>query len=230
MTDETASIAFLHTTPLHIETFNALRDTYAPGLALRHVVHEEFLAAAEKAGRVTPAVAMRATEALTALADEGARAVACTCSTLGPVAEAADSEAGVPIMRIDRPMADRAVRAGDRVGVCACLEATLGPTEALVRDSAERARRDVAVRSFLFDDIWPLFRQGRMADYYAGIAERLARAAADADVLLLAQASMAPAADLADMPVPVLSSPRSGFAAVLAVAGLGSDRPDSAEH
>ena len=213
------AIAFLHTAAVHIETFNALGRELAPELTLTHAVREDLLSAAEKAGLVTPALDMKTQEALFGLADGGARVVVCTCSTLGASAEAAAEESDVPILRIDRAMADLAVTTGKRIGVCACIPATVPNTQTLIRSSAAQAGRDVEVTAFIFDDVWTLFREGRLADYYEGIAARLTEAARGVDVLVLAQASMAPAATLCDgLDAPVLSSPRIGFEAAVKLA------------
>src|SRR3546814_17525573 len=112
-----------YTTLVRSESFNALRRELAPELTLAHAVREDLLSAAEKAGLVTPALDMKTQEALFGLADGGARVVVCTCSTLGASAEAAADESDVPILRIDRAMADLAVPTGQRIGVCACLPA-----------------------------------------------------------------------------------------------------------
>ena len=217
-----AAIAFLHTAAVHIETFNELARELAPDLKISHAVREDLLIATEKAGGVTPAISIRTQEALLALAEGGARVVVCTCSTLGAEAEKAAGEADIPIMRIDRPMADRAVREGVRIGICAALAPTIAPTRALIANSAARAGRDCMMREFLFDDVWPAFRAGRLDDYYTGIAARLADAAKDVDMLVLAQASMAPAARHAGaLSVPLLSSPRIGFEAAARIAGVG---------
>ncbi|MEX0840640.1 MAG: aspartate/glutamate racemase family protein [Parvibaculum sp.] len=215
-----AAIAFLHTAAVHIDTFDALRDAIAPGLALAHAVREDLLIATEKAGGMTPAISLKTQEALLALAEGGARVVVCTCSTLGPAAEAAAQEAEIPIMRIDRPMADRAVRDAGRIGICATLAPTLQPTRDLIASSAARAGRDCEIREFLFDDVWAAFREGRLDDYYEGIASRLSEASKHVDILVLAQASMAPAAALAGaLRAPLLSSPRIGFEAAAKIAG-----------
>ncbi|MGB3810556.1 MAG: aspartate/glutamate racemase family protein [Parvibaculum sp.] len=207
-----AAIAFLHTAAIHIETFNELGRELAPELTLAHAVREDLLSAAEKAGFVTPALDLKTQEALVALAEGGARVVVCTCSTLGASAEAAAADVPVPILRIDRAMADLAVKTGTRIGVAACIPATVPNTQTLLRSSAARAGREVEITTFVFDDVWTLFREGRLGDYYEGIASRLAEAARDVDVLVLAQASMAPAAALCvALQVPVLSSPRIGF-------------------
>ncbi len=221
-TQHGAAIAFLHTTPVHIETFNALGREIAPDLKLTHAVREDLLAAAEKAGRVTTALDIRTREALTALAEGGASVVVCTCSTLGASAEAANDDAAVPILRIDRPMADLAVLQGHRIGIAACVPATVPNTEALIAESAEAVGRDFELETFLLDDVWTAFREGRLDDYYQGIAARIAEVAARVDVLVLAQASMAPAAALCqNLPVPVLSSPRIGFEEAVRIARQG---------
>ena len=217
-----AQVAFLHTSPLHIATFDRLRDEMAPDLKISHAVREDLLCAAEKAGGVGPGLALKAREALAGLAGPGVKVVVCTCSTLGPISEDGEGLAGfgagegVVFMRIDRAMADEAVARGRRVGVCACLPAALDPAEALVRSSAVRLGRAVEVRRYLFDEVWPLFRQGRLEDYTQGIADRLMSAMADVDVLVLAQASMAPAVGRCGKgEIPILSSPESGFRAIL---------------
>jgi len=211
-----SAIAFLHSSPLHIETFNALGVELAPHVTLEHVVREDLLVAAETAGQMTDAIAIRTREALMALVDQGAALIVCTCSTLGATAEAAGEASPVPIMRIDRPMADAAVQFGGVIGICAALGPTLKPTEALILDSAKRAGRGCQTRLYLLDDLWTAFREGRLEDYRKGIAARLSDLAGDVDVLVLAQASMAPAAALAGhLEVPVLCSPRLGFNAAL---------------
>ncbi|NIJ41049.1 hypothetical protein FHS78_001330 [Parvibaculum indicum] len=214
-----AAIAFLHSSALHIGTFNALGAALAPGLKLAHTVREDLLVAAEKAGGVTPSIELKAGEAMLALAEGGARVVVCTCSTLGPVAERVADDADIPVMRIDRPMADEAVRSGARIGVCGALAPAMETTLRLLEDSAGKAGRSCRFTPVHFEDAWDRFKAGRLGAYHERIAEGLARAAADHDVLVLAQASMAPAAQQAgDLGIPVLSSPQSGFTAAVRIA------------
>lgn len=130
------SLALLHTSPAHVPVFDALRDAHHPGLVLRHLVHKDLL---DRAGESGPETVAADVEALVADAvAEGAAAVLCTCSTLGGVAESVGVRLGVPVLRVDRPMAAAAVRAG-RVTVLAAHHATLQPTRALLVQEAERA-------------------------------------------------------------------------------------------
>ncbi|MCG7523155.1 arylsulfatase, partial [Streptomyces sp. OfavH-34-F] len=96
------ALALLHTSPVHVPVFDALRDAHHPGLPLHHVVREELLAGA--AAGEPEAVAGEVTALVAELAARGAAAVLCTCSTIGAVAEAAGSALAVPVLRVDRPM------------------------------------------------------------------------------------------------------------------------------
>ncbi|MBT2416444.1 arylsulfatase [Streptomyces sp. ISL-22] len=203
-------LALLHTSPLHVPVFDALRDEDHQGLELRHFVDEELLARARRESSEAVADDVRA--ALRKAVAEGARAVLCTCSTIGGVAEGAGAEAGVPVLRVDRPMAAAAVAAGSRVVVLATVESTFGPTVALIEEEARRAGRPVEVRTRLVEGAWERFDAGDIE----GCARLVASAAdgvRDADAIVLAQVSIAPAQQLTTTPVPVLSSPRPGLAA-----------------
>ena len=183
------TLAFLHTSPVHVATFNRLLAEIDPSVAARHVVDESLLDEARATGTITPALEQRIAAALgDASAPDGA-VVLCTCSTIGGSAEAAGMGAGRVVLRVDRPMAERAVALGDRILVAAALASTLAPTRALILDAAHAAGKEIELRV----------------------------GARDADVIVLAQASMAAAAPLcADLGTPILSSPRLGLEAALA--------------
>ncbi|MFI1758897.1 aspartate/glutamate racemase family protein [Streptomyces sp. NPDC020571] len=215
-------LALLHTSPVHVPVFDALRDAAHPGLELRHHVDAGLL---ERARRDGPeAVAASVAAALTRAVAEGARAVLCTCSTIGGVAEAAAAGVGVPVLRVDRPMAAAAVAVGPRVLVLAALESTLAPTAALIEEEARRADRPVEVRTRLVEGAWSRFEAGDGEGYLRRIAEA-ADSATGADVIVLAQASMAPARESTNVRVPVLASPAPGLAAGAAAARLGHSGP-----
>lgn len=204
-------LALLHTSPLHIPVFDALRDEDHPGLELRHLVAPELLARARREG--PEAVAGDVTAALRrAAANADVRAVLCTCSTIGEVAERAAAEVAVPVVRGDRPMAAAAVAAGPRVTVLATVESTLAPTLALIEDEARRANRPVRARAQLVPDAWTRFEAGD-TEGCARLVATTADTVTDTDVIVLAQASMTPATNLATTTVPILSSPRPGLAA-----------------
>ncbi|WP_436524195.1 hypothetical protein [Actinoplanes sp. HUAS TT8] len=189
-----STIGFLHTAEVHVATFRGLVASLAPGWRDEHVVDPSLLADARAGIPVEERVRARLAEL------GGADVIVCTCSTIGPEAERAG------VLRADRPMARAAVAAGGRIAVAYAVESTLEPTTGLLLDEDPSA--DLVPVPCL--DAWAFFEAGELASYHAVIAEQLRDVAAD--VIVLAQPSMAPAADLLPGRL-VLSSPR---AAVLA--------------
>jgi len=151
--------------------------------------------------------------------------VLVTCSSIGEAAEDAARDVGVPLVRVDAAMADEAVEraaaagrgrgARGRILVLATLTATLGPTNRRI----ERANTGHAV------DIDAVVVEGAADARAAGdqaAHDRLVSAAvrgAEADVIVLAQASMAPAAGSDPR---VLTSPESGASAFVESLGATS--------
>ena len=210
-------LAFLHTSPVHVETFERLVKAAAPALHVEHIVAEDLLVDAQTVGANAPALIKRIHAAMTAAAGSGAAIVACTCSTIGGAAEKTPTRTRFIAMRIDRAMADRAVRLGPRILVVAALESTLQPTTALIAESALLLGEQIEIQHHLVPAAWAHFTSGNQAAYIETIVRAVRAVAIHADVIVLAQASMAPAADaLRDVGVEVLSSPSIGVQSVLA--------------
>ncbi|AVZ76592.1 arylsulfatase [Streptomyces lunaelactis] len=209
-------LALLHTSPVHVPVFDALRDEDHPGLTLRHLVHEDLLARAGEDG--PEAVAPSVAAVLAGAVAQGATVVLCTCSTIGAVAEASAADLGVPVLRVDRPMAAAAAERR-RIVVVAAVHSTLEPTAALIREEA--VDRIVELRTLLVEGAWERFEAGDRDGYLDAVAAAVDEVR-EADVIVLAQASMADAAARTATAVPVLSSPRSGLRAAAAATASGS--------
>jgi hypothetical protein len=174
-------------------------------------VRADLLAAAERAGGLTPGIAAQAREALHALEGD-AEALLLTCSTLGPVVETGLA-LPVPLLRVDEALADEAVRGGGVVVVLCAVETTLAPTGALFARAAARTGATVEVR--LVPRAWEAFKAGRRDSYLAAVAGATDDAFRQgARAVALAQASMAEAAALCRLGVP-FSSPAAGLKAAL---------------
>ncbi|MDJ0382781.1 arylsulfatase [Streptomyces sp. G-G2] len=215
------TLTLLHTSAVHVPAFEALRDRNHPGVGLRHIVEPGLLERARAAG--PEAVAAQIAALLGARAADGAdRGPAlCTCSTIGAVAEALAPALGRAVLRVDRPMAAAAVRGGSRVAVLAAVESTLAPTLALLEEEAAALGRErpgyaatAALLPRVVEGAWERFEAGDDAGYLARVAAA-ADAVTGADVIVLAQASMAGAVDLVRTNVPVLASPAIGLAAAV---------------
>lgn len=207
------NIGCLHTAKSNIAVFEAARRALGlDDVMLKHRVRGDLLAAAEKAGGLTPEIIERTAAELVALA-KGLDGVLLTCSTLGPAAAVAAAQLAAPILRTDSALAAEAVRGGGMVIVLCAAGTTIGPTRALFEEAAVATGATVEVR--LVPGAWDLFRAGRHNEYLHIIAEAADLAAAEGPVtVVLAQASMAEAAPLAASRP--LTSPEAGVAAIVA--------------
>lgn len=211
----------LHTVPTLAASFDTALAASSPGIDLVQIVDPSLLADAIRDG-VTPDVTERVARHIGYLVDAGAQAVLVTCSSIGEAVEAAAVDRDLPVLRVDAPMASEAValahdagRAAGRAGrivVFATLEATLGPTGRLI--AREAAGEDVHVDVRIVDGALHARNSGDQQTHDRLIREAISTAASEADVIVLAQASMAGAMSGTHTPVPVLTSPEGGIAAL----------------
>ncbi len=210
----TPTLTFLHTAAIHTPTFERLVALADSSIPTRHIVVEELLSDA-RANGLTGALAERVAATL-AEAAEGASVIVCTCSTIGALAEAAAPQVGLPVLRVDRAMAERAVEHGSTILLAASLASTLGPTRLLLEEAAQG--NAVIINAIECEGAWEYFEANDQMGYLERI-ERSIRAAVQEnrpDVIVLAQASMAGVAErCADLGIPLLSSPALGVAAAI---------------
>ena len=205
-------LALLHTAHVHVASFARLARELDPSIPIRHEVRADLLADTVAGGTLTEAVRSGIADTIQRLAHEGAKVIVCTCSTIGGAAEAVPIPSPIRVLRIDRPMAEQAVGSNRRILLCAALRSTFAPTLALLREVATRSTGSLDVVEVFCEGAWPHFERGDHAAYYREVALTIESMARPTDLVLLAQASMAPVAELvAHLNIPVLSSPKLGL-------------------
>ncbi len=210
-------IGFLHTAGVHAATFESLLRQADPLMSAVHLVDQSLLDEA-RASDDAAHLQIRVATALRALATLGAERIVCTCSTIGGIAETVGIEVGLSVIRVDRPMAQRAVALNGAVLVVATLESTMEPTLALINDEACRASAALEIHHIIVEGAWVSFEAGDIDSYHDRIetAVRLACEAGGVDLVVLAQASMAGAVGrLHDLGIPILASPACAIEYVL---------------
>lgn len=207
------TLAFVHTVLSLPPVFAALAAELLPDTEVFHIVDESLLNITRTTGALTAVTRRRVLGYLESAAEAGADLVLVTCSSIGPAVDAARDFVLVPLLRVDEPMADEAVRLGSRVGVIATLRTTLEPTAALVERRARAAGKEVEVVAHVCDGAFEALQAGDRDRHDELVRQGVRALAGDVDAIVLAQASMARVVDtMADdeRPVPVLSSPRLG--------------------
>ena len=214
MTDAPKRLAFVHTVAGLVPRFRELASELVPGVETFDIVDETLLRDATTEGRVSLDTARRLFAHLAAAERHGADAILVTCSSMGGVVDAARPFAAVPLMRVDQAMAEQAVERGSKIGILATLWSTLRPTAVLIERTAAEAGREVEVRDRLCDGAFEALRSGDTDRHDALVRDGLRELIGWADVIVLAQASMARVVETLgdeERRTPILSSPRLGM-------------------
>lgn len=205
-------IAFLHTSASLVAPFKELCDKYLAGrnVDVFNLADDSLIQNTVRRDRLTPDTARRVIAHVRSLEEAGAEHIMVTCSSIGPAVEMAARLVDVPVYRVDRPMAEKAVAEADRIGVAATLPTTLDPTCDLLRRVAAEKEREVTLATACCEGAFDALMAGDAASHDNRIAAALEDLMQKCDLIVLAQASMARVAD--QLPatarkVPVLASP-----------------------
>jgi Asp/Glu/hydantoin racemase len=204
------TLALVHTSATLVPVFAQLCKAKLPNVDTFNIVDDSLVRAIGAKGSLTPDIARRVESYITSAEAGGADYILVTCSSIGPAVEASAPFSAVPVLRVDQPMADQAVRSGRRIGVIATLPTTLNPTVDLVKRRAVAAHREVDVISRLCEGAFDALMAGDAAKHDTLVAAALRELSAQVDVILLAQASMARVVDTleeSDRKIPILASP-----------------------
>ncbi|WP_221028747.1 aspartate/glutamate racemase family protein [Actomonas aquatica] len=205
------TLALVHTSATLVPIFQQLCRELLPEVETFNIVDDSLVRAIGQKGELTADITRRVGAYITSAEAGGADQVLVTCSSIGPAVEASAPFVSVPVLRVDQPMADLAVRTGKRIGVIATLPTTLAPTADLVRRRAVQAGATIELTERLCVGAFEALMDGDASTHDRIVAEALQELAGAVDVILLAQASMARVVDglaVEDRRVPILASPR----------------------
>jgi hypothetical protein len=217
-------VAFLHTSPVHVDTFNELFED-EKDVELIHRVKEDWLSEAISIG-ISEDLQLRVRAYLADLA-KISDVVICTCSSLGPIAQQMQR---ADIFRIDEPMMRKAAK-HTPVLLVMCLESTVAPSSALLEQAFKNQGINPCYRTLMCSQAWAHFENGDQETFGATIADAirddLSRHNKTGSVVL-AQASMRVATKhLSNVRMPIFSSP--GLAVEKAMALFGTSESGASE-
>lgn len=216
-------LALLHTSPVVVSALAKLAAEILPEVEVVHLVDEALIKNTVAAGQLQKSSIRQLVSMAQGAAEAGADAVMVTCSSVGRAAEIAAEMVDAPVLRIDEAMADEAVERGERIGVCATLPTTLGPTAELIRSRAAARGVERQIVEKLCTGAFEAVSRGDGAEHDRLVAAGLRELAKDVDVIVLAQASMARVVDslpAEDKATPILSSPELGLRRARKTLGL----------
>jgi len=202
-------IGFVHTgVPIGM-MIKELMAEHLPTVPLFHIVDDSLIQDLLKAEELTPSILQRLCAQIVLARDAGADTIMVTCSSIAPGVDFARKLVNVPVMKIDEPMAEKAVAMADTVGVLATAKTTFVPSVNLIGQVSEKMKKPVKIVSDLVSEAFDCFLTGDMQNHDRLVMAAGVKLAGRSDVLVLAQASMSHLAEAIEEAsgTPVLTSP-----------------------
>ena len=204
------TLGLIHTSATLVPVFAELCTKWLPQVKTFNIVDDSLIKNTIASGKLMPDTARRVVNYAGSAQDAGADYILFTCSSIGAAVEAAASLTKVPVLRVDQPMADKAVQLGKKIGVIATLATTLQPTSDLVSRRATAAGKEIELVSKLCEGAFDALMKGDAATHDQKVGDALKQLSKEVDVIVLAQASMARVVDTlneAERKIPILASP-----------------------
>jgi Asp/Glu/hydantoin racemase len=209
-------LALLHTVPFLVDLFRPKLTARLPGLDYFNIVDESLLQDFSRAGGLTPPIIRRMAAQASLAREAGAQVILFTCSSTSPGVDVVRKLLDVPILKIDDPLAEKAVSLARRIGLICTAATTLKPSQGLLQEHAAAQAKEIEIVPHLEASAFQALLAGDKAGHDYLVSAAATDLAPLVDVVVLAQASMAHLAQaLGDrLPVPVLASPDLAVEAV----------------
>ena len=179
-----------------------------PGVRVEFITDSTLLTDVRANGGPSQAVIDRMTLYAKAAEISGADLIVNSCSTVGEVADIYAKEVNVPVMKIDLPMAQEAVRLGTKIA--------LGPSQRLIEKVGAEQGKKMECTQYLQNPAWDALQAGHPEEHNRILMESIRELdKMGYDAIVMAQVSMrALLPDLKDVKTPLLCSFFSGYGAI----------------
>lgn len=184
-------LAIIHTSPATVDSLKSLSAEVLPDRELINFVDDSILPQLAANGGNLGDVEERLVHYARFAEQAGADIILEACSSVGELVSKMQAAVSVPVVRIDEPMAEEAVRRGPRLGVAATLQTTLQPTTRLLHAKAAAAGKEVEITPLLIEGAYQSLMAGDRERHDDLLVENLRVLTKGNDVVVLAQASMA---------------------------------------
>lgn len=146
------------------------------------------------------------------LEEAGVDLIMLGCSTFNQAVEHARPLINTPIMNIDRPMMDLAIKNGTTIGLLGTLPSTMPSSERLLRQAGKDVGKELRVKPMLCSEAFKLLRAGDAAKHNQMLLEAIDSLSKEVDAIVMAQVSMSVLEkELTKTKVPVYNSGRTSM-------------------
>ena len=204
------SIAIIQTSQVSSAVLKELCEEIIPNVRVYQIIDDSLLDETVDNGSPTKGVINRMYAYYKCAESLGVDLILNQCSSVGEVVDILRPMINVPIVKIDEPMARKAVSLGKKIAMVATVQSTVGPSGRLIENTAKAMGKEIELDQRLVNGaMMILVKTGDKEKHNAMVLGDVKEAAKTSDVVVLAQGSMMALQPLrGDIDKPVLTSPR----------------------
>ncbi len=206
-------IGVIHATRVAVSPIEAAFGIHWPEAEVVQFMDESLMRDLDETGHLTPAISERVESLADFAYKDGAAAILYSCSAFGPAIEAVQARLPVPVLKPNQAMLDEALAFGGRIQILSTFRPSGPSIRRELEALTEQKRLEVEIDDSYVPGALDALQAGDPDAHDTLIADA---AGSRADVVLLAQFSMARARDAVSRRVDakVLSSPVSAVLAL----------------
>ena len=217
------TLGIIHAAALTIGAMKPYIEEYIPGVSVMHLcddtIQRDNIAAGP--GVIPKRNYYKFAQYCHNLEEAGVDLILLACSTFNYAAELARPMIDTPIAQIDRPMMEKAVATGKRIGLLATLGTTVPASERLLHIAANEAGKEITCVTKLCSEAFEEYTKGNIDKHNEILLQAIDDLSGQVDCIAMAQLSMsALAPHLGKTKVPVYNSGATGFTRVREMLGL----------
>lgn len=214
-------VVLIHTSPVSLNDLKALFKEIIPDVEMVNIIDDSLLDEVKKVGKINSNIISRMCAYVQVAKTMKPDLIFNQCSSVGEAFDIARTQADCKTLKIDEPMAEKAISLGSKIGVVATVASTVQPSSDLIRNTAKKCGKDVCVNEYLVDGALDILMSGDVDKHNELVIEAIKKAESENDVVVLAQGSMTAILPLlTDIKKPVLTSPRLAVERVKEELGL----------
>lgn len=196
--------------------YNPHIKTYADemgNLSIYNIMDDSLLRSTLDEGGMTPATASRMYTYAKSAENSGADGIIVTCTSVNAATKAIKPFLKIPMINIEEPVAEMAVKTGGKIGILATLPTSPGAIERVIIEKASEAEKEVEIVIKVAEGAFDVLCSGDRKKHDEMVCKCLYELAKEVDCIAFAQISMSLLVH-DEVDVPIYKIGRSGMEAI----------------
>ena len=184
-------VGLVHTTRLVLEQVHEAIERTDEDIVISHVLDEGILRSLAQEGTITSEIVAWLTKMVSAAEQGGADLAIVSCSSLSPCVDEVRSKVGIPVLKVDEPMMEYAIKNAPRIGLLMTNPTTEKPSRQLFEQTADRLGKKPLLSTILCPNAFAMLASGDKEGHDREVVESIETLLKETEMVMLAQISMA---------------------------------------